>query len=66
MPDEKLVEELATAMATAFREYTGTRTGDDMWNLNMEKTFAIVAPAALALLAERGRLVPGGDARWLT
>lgn len=60
MADEQLAEELAAAMTRAFRDYTGTRTGDAMWNLDMEKTFELAAPAALAWLAERGRLVPDG------
>jgi hypothetical protein len=46
------------AMSEAFRAYTGTEPGQTMWNVDMEKTWDIVAPSVLAALAAAGRLLP--------
>lgn len=47
IPDEA-AEAAEAAMSAAFRTYTGTSVGEAMWNLNMEKTWTLVAPACLA------------------
>lgn len=47
MPDA-IETAVANAMSRAFREYTGTPEGQNMWNLDMEATWRLVAPAATA------------------
>src|SRR5690348_13212583 len=46
--DNSAVPTVQKAMSDAFRRYTGTRAGEAMWNLDMERTWALVAPAAIA------------------
>lgn len=43
--DHPVTTAATEAMSHAFRHYTGTMPGDNMWNLDMEKTWAVVAPA---------------------
>jgi hypothetical protein len=45
--DNPAVPAVEKAMSDAFRRYTGTSVGQEMWNLNMERTWALVAPAAV-------------------
>jgi hypothetical protein len=61
---EEDVVRATKAMSEAFRAYTGTPTGQVMWNLDMEKTWGIVAPAVLEALAAAGRLRDTGADRF--
>jgi hypothetical protein len=45
---DEAAEAAEAAMSAAFRAYTGTRRGEQMWNLDMEQTWEIVSRAGLA------------------
>lgn len=48
------IEAVVRAASHAFRAYTGTREGEPMWNLDMEATWRIIAPAVLASASPSG------------
>ncbi len=58
-----LVAVAAQAMSDRFRGYTGTCPGEEMWNLNMETTWDLVAPAVVAavLRAAGERIITAVD-----
>lgn len=62
-PGEELYQAAERAMDSAFRRYTGTKTGDNMWNLDMEATWRVVAKSVTDLVYRAGREVTDREVR---